>query len=143
MVRRLTSLWGAVRTAAAVADLARQSQTDRFGVSGPVTVYLQAEESEVTLRRWNQPLVEVRTRLDAPFGWRIAAEQDEAGIYVVAKRRAIVGGLSRAEFTIAAPPDAYFILKLLNCRLTLDGWDGTLHLPPPDSSGLTRLTPRG
>jgi hypothetical protein len=107
MVRRLTTLWGAVRVASAVADLARQSQIDRFGVSGPVTVYLQTEESEVTLRRWTEPLVEVRTRLDAPFGWRIAAEQDEAGVYVVAKRRALVGGLSRAEFTIAAPPDAY------------------------------------
>ncbi|MBL8162361.1 MAG: hypothetical protein JNJ61_10285 [Anaerolineae bacterium] len=132
-MQRLNTLWQAVSAASTVAEIARQSQTYHFSVSGPVSFYLHSENAEVRVTRWAQPQIEVTAQLQAAFGWRLATDQDEVGVYFVAKRRALVGSLSSAVFSVLVPHDTYLILKLTDGRVLLNGVTGTLHLPP--SSG--------
>ena len=139
MTKHLNTLWQVVNVASTVADFARQSQTYTFTVGQAVTVYLQAEQAEIRLVRWGQPKVDVFIQLQAAFGWRVATDQDADGVYVVARRRMLVGGFSRATFTLSVPHDAYLILKLAASSLTLADVDGTLHVPPTAVDGQLRL----
>ncbi len=139
MTKHLTTLWQVANAASSVADFARQSQTYTFAVGQAVTVFLRAEQAEIRLIRWGQPKVDVFVQLQAAFGWRVATDQNADGVYVVAKRRMLVGGLSKATFTLTVPHDAYLILKLTACSLLLADVDGTLHVPPKDTDGQLRL----
>jgi hypothetical protein len=130
MVQHLNTLWKAVNTVSAVTDLTRHSQTYYFGVRPATTFYLQTEAAEVRVFRWSPLKIEVTAQLQASFGWRVATDQDDAGVYVVARRRPVVGNLSSAVFKIYVPEDAYLVLKLDDCRLIQEHLDGTLHLPP-------------
>jgi post-segregation antitoxin (ccd killing protein) len=138
-MQHLNTLWQAVNVASSVTELARQSQTYHFNVSGAVTFYLQAESAAVRVTRWNEPKVEVTAQLQAAFGWRVATDQDDAGVYVVARRRPVVGTLSSALFSVLVPLDAYLIFKLADGRVTLNHIDGTLQVPPLESGGATLL----
>ena len=139
MTKHLNTLWQVVNAASAVADFARQSQTYTFPINDPVTVYLQAEQAEIRLVRWGQPKVDVFVQLQAAFGWRIATDQNADGVYIVAKRRMIVGSMSRATFTLTVPHNAYLILKLRESSLLIADVDGTLHIPPKDAKGQLQL----
>ena len=139
MTKHLNTLWQVVNAASTVADFARQSQTYTFPVNGPVTVYLRAEQAEIRLVRWGQPKVDVFVQLQAAFGWRIATDQDADGVYVVAKRRMLVGSMSRATFTLTLPYDAYLILKLSESSVQMTDVNGTLHIPPKDAKGQLQL----
>ncbi len=130
-MQRLNTLWQAVNAASTVTELARQSQTYHFGIHRPSTFYLQAESAEVKIIRWREPKIEVTAQLQAPFGWRLETDQDEAGVYVVARKRPVVGGLSRASFTVFVPQETYLILKLLDGRVIMEHIEGDLHIPPP------------
>lgn len=132
-MQRLNTLWQAVNAASTVAELARQSQTFHFGVSQPITFYLRAEHAEVRVTRWTQPKIEVAVQLQAAFGWRMETDQDEAGVYMVAKRRTLVGGFSSATFNILVPHDTYLMLNLTDGRLVLEHVEGSLHIPPLDA----------
>ena len=140
MTKHLNTLWQVVNAASTVADFARQSQTYTFPISGPVTVYLQAEQAEIRLVRWGQPKVDVFVQLQAAFGWRIATDQNADGVYVVAKRRMLVGSMSRATFTLTIPHDAYLILKLHESTLLIADVNGTMHVPPKDAKGQLQLS---
>lgn len=139
MTKHLNRLWQVVNAASTVADFARQSQTYTFSISGSVTVYLQAEQAEIRLVRWGLPKVDVFIQLQAAFGWRIATDQDAEGVYIVAKRRMLVGSLSRATFTLTVPHDAYLMLKLSQSNLLMTDVNGTLHIPPQDAQGQLQL----
>ncbi len=139
MTKHLNTLWQVVNAASSVADFARQSQTYTFSVGQAITVYLRAEQAEIRVVRWALPKVDVFIQLQAAFGWRVATDQDTDGVYVVAKRRMLVGKLSKASFTLSVPHDAYLILKLAESNLLLTDVDGTLHVPPRDAQGLLAL----
>jgi hypothetical protein len=131
-MQHLNTLWQLVNAASTVSELARHTQTYRFGVmGGPITLYLRAEFAEVQIARWGQPQVTITAQLQAAFGWRIAADQDEAGVYFVARRRPVVGNLSRALFRVRVPHSTYLVLKLSNGRLVMEEVEGTLNIPPP------------
>jgi hypothetical protein len=132
-VPRLTTLWQTVSAVSELSDIARSRQTYHFSTLGPVTFYLQAEQAEVRVTRWPQPRVEVTVTLQAAFGWRVATDQDEAGVYIVARRRPLVGGLSRAVFDALVPHDAFLDLRLDDGRVVLEGVRGMLQVPPPAS----------
>jgi len=130
-MQHLNTLWQLVNAASTVTELARHTQTYRFGVmSGPITLYLRAEQAEVQIARWGQPQVVITAQLQAAFGWRVASDQDEAGVYFVARRRPVVGGLSRALFRVSVPYNTFLVLKLDGGRLTLEAVHGTLELGP-------------
>jgi hypothetical protein len=134
-VPRLTTLWQTVSAVAELSEIARSRQTYYFSTLGPITFFLKAEQAEVRVRRWAQPRVEVTVTLQAAFGWRVATDQDEAGVYVVAKRRPLVGGLARAAFDVLVPHDAYLDLRLDDGRVVLEGVRGALQVPPPSAEG--------
>lgn len=142
MVDHLNTIWKAVNVASTVSEMARQSQTYHFPVSGPITLYLRAEQAEVRLTRWAKPEIEVTAQLQVAFGWKLVTDQDEAGVYIVAKRRALVGGFSSVIFSILAPPDTYLLLNLDESRVLLEHVDGTLHIPPAGAEGTLKIEPR-
>ena len=135
----LTELANAVST---VAEIARHTQTFRFNVSGATTLYMDVESAEVRVLRRADLLaesrqIEVTATLQAPFAWRVATDQDEAGVYVVARRRPVVGAVASGAFAVIVPPDAYLVLKLKDCRLSLEAISGTVELP---ADGTIKLT---
>lgn len=139
MTKHLNTLWQVVNAASTVADFTRQSQTFTFNVAPAITVYLRAEQAEVRLVRWEQPKVDVFVQLQAAFGWRVATDQNADGVYIVAKRRMLLGNMSRAKFTLTIPYDAYLILKLSQSSLLLTDVDGTMHVPPKTRQGILQL----
>lgn len=132
-MQRLDTLWKLVTAASAVRDMAVETKAYEFNVAAAVTFYLHAEYARVILKRWSQPRIVIQAELQAGFGWRVQTDRDEAGVYLVAKRRTLIGNLSRANFRVMLPHDAYAVLKLDNGSLELDDLKHTLHIPPPDT----------
>jgi hypothetical protein len=134
-MQRLNTLWQLVSAASSVRDIAQQAKTWQFAVNKAMTFYLRAENASVHITRWPRPMIEVNARLQASFGWRIVTEQDEAGVYMVAKRRTVVGGLSSATFKVFVPEDVYLVLKLENGHVRLEHVNGTINIPPASADG--------
>ena len=110
--------------------IANEAYRQVFEVTPPVTVYVHASSSRVTVRRRVGTHVELDADLRASFGWQLVAEQDDAGVYIVAKRKPVVGALSTATFTITIPPDARLLVHLTPGALLLEDLDGKLDIPP-------------
>lgn len=126
-LNRLSQLASA---ASQVAEFARSSETYRFNVDKATTFYLNTAHAEVIITRWEHDRIEIAAHLQAPFGWRVETDQDSAGVYFVAHRRPLVGGLAGATFHVSVPADAYLMLKLDDCRLSLVNVSGEVELPP-------------
>lgn len=128
-MQHLNTLWQMVGAVSSVKDIAQQVKTYQFAVQGEVTFYLRTAQSTVQITRWSRPFIEVKTILQASFGWRIATDQDNAGVYIAAKRRSVVGGLSSATFQVYVPKNTHLMLKLEQCTLQLNNADGTIEIP--------------
>jgi len=115
---------GAQAAAAATTQEVRQV----FTVRPPVTAYLRASHCTVTIRRVVGDQVILAAQLGAAFGWELATDQDEAGVYIVAKRKPVVGALSWANFNLSVPPEAHLALHLTPGNIELIGVDGPIHL---------------
>lgn len=124
IMRQVSSAAGALK------EITDETKRYVFQVSAPPVVYVQVAGAAVRLRRWDQPQVELTVRLVLPVGWRMATEQDEVGVYVVAHRRRMIGGLSGGTFEVVAPHSAHVILNLDDCAVHLGNVSGTLELPP-------------
>jgi hypothetical protein len=133
-MQHLGKMWQLVNAAGAVRDLTRHTKTYFFAVPQPITFYLQTEGAVIQLNRWARPMVEVTVKLQGSFGWRVLTDQDEVGVYVVAKRRAIVGSLSSALFEVFLPHTAHVILQTRDCDLQINHLNGELQLPPSQAS---------
>lgn len=131
-MQHLNTLWQMVNAASTVRDMAQHTKVFYFPVMGPLTFYLSAENATVQVRRWHRPMIEATVVLQAAFGWRIATDQDDVGVYIAAKRRLGVGGIASARFEILVPKDTYLVIKLEDGALLVDDVNGTLHVPPPD-----------
>ncbi len=129
-MQKLSTLWQFLDAASTVRDIAQHKKTYHFAVTGPLTFYLQSESADVEIVRWSRPMIEVEANLQGAFGWRIATEQDEAGVYIAARRRVVVGSLSSVRFTVRLPHDTYLILKLTPGSVRLVNVDETLHITP-------------
>ena len=141
--QHLNTLWQAVNVATEIREFTRKRQTFVFNTQNTITFYLRAEKADVRVVRWQIPRVEVTVRLEGSFGWRVAADQDESGVYVVAHRRRVVGEFSSALFQVVVPEDAHLMLKLENGRVTLDNINGTLNIAPPDAEQTPYLLTSG
>jgi hypothetical protein len=128
-MQNLNQLLQVVNAASSVAEIVREKQVYRYGVRGVAALYLHTEGAEVRLFRWALPTIEISAQLQATFGWRIAQEQDDAGVYFVAKRRKLVGGLSAGVFTVTIPHDTHVILRLERCQVFVGEMTGVLELP--------------
>lgn len=140
-MQHLNTLWKIANAASEVAEIARSSEVYRFNLNAGMTFYLHTAHAEVRVRRWEEPRAEVHAQLQAPFGWQVRTDQDEAGIYFVARRKPVVGNLSGAVFTLVVPHTTDLLLKLDQCRFVLDDVTATIALPPHaqlDALTLTR-----
>lgn len=129
-MQHLETLWKLVSAAASVRDMAQTTRTYQFAVTSPLTFYLHVEYAAVSIMRWQKPEIQAKVTLQAGFGWRVATDQDNAGVYVVAKRRSVVGSIARAKFAIAVPHETHLALKLEHSHLEFQDLNHTLHIPP-------------
>ena len=144
-MKRVVSSWLMIRgtrialnTAGEVAPkVVNESYRQVFDVKPPITVFIHAASSRVTIRRQAGTRVELEANLRASFGWQIVAEQDDAGVYIVAKRKPVVGALSSAQFTLTVPPDARLLVDLASGALLLEDLNGKLDIPPIKREGNT------
>lgn len=126
---RLDNLRQALHLLNAARDLAVESKTYQWEVSAATTFFLQAERADVKLARHDKSQALVKVELTG-FGWQMAAEQDEAGVYVVAKRRPFIGGIGRGRFEVTLPGSIHVTLKLEQCRLRFDSLNACFDFPP-------------
>src|SRR5258708_37206878 len=87
-----------VATAETAVGATTKSFTQNFEITLPTTVYVRASMADVIVYYGPDNRVEIEASLRASFGWELVAEQDEAGVYIVAKRKLLVGTLSSAQF---------------------------------------------
>jgi hypothetical protein len=63
------------------------------------------------------------------FGVELTAEQDDAGVYIVAKRKAVVGRVTRIDLALTVPANSQLALHLTPGDVIFEGVDGMLELP--------------
>ena len=129
-MRHLSSLWQTLQWLGSARDLTLESRNYQWEAAPPMTFFLQAEQAAITLARHDKPQILAKVELQAGFGWQMAAEQDEAGVYLVAKRKPLIGGIGRGKFDIALPPGIHITLKLTRCQLRFNKLNATLDFPP-------------
>ena len=138
-MQQLDTLWKVISAAGTVRDLAQERKTYQFTVTPPTTLYMHTEHAVIHVRRWHSPKIEIRTVLDVRIGWRVQTDQDESGVYLVAKRRTVVGSMARGEFAVHVPYDTHLILKVEHGAILLDNINATLQIPPPVDSDTVYL----
>lgn len=107
----------------------QRSFTQVFAVSRPATVYVRGSHCAVSVRRHDAPRVELEANLARAFGVELTAEQDEAGIYIVARRKPVVGAAARLELALTVPPDAHLAFHLTPGDVSFLDLDGLAELP--------------
>ncbi len=141
-MQHIDTVWKLFSAASTVRDLAVETRNFEFFVPTPGTLYLHAEDATVRIARWDQPKISMRMQLQAGFSWRVKTDQDEAGVYFVAKRRSVMGKMGRSNFEIMVPQQTYLILRLEPGGVLLDNVQGTLHISPPDAAQQMRIAPQ-
>ncbi len=116
-------------TAETAVSTSTKSFVQAFEVTLPTTVYIRASNVEVTVCREPGRHVELSANLRGSFGWELAAEQDSAGVYIVARRKRVVGALSSGRFTVTVPPEANLVFHLTPGDIRFVDMDGKLTIP--------------
>ena len=116
-------------TAEATAQATTRSFLQVFEVGLPVTIYVRATQADVTVCHQPGTKVELSANLRASFGWDLVADQDEIGVYIVAKRKPIVGTMSTAAFTLTVPPEANLVFHLTPGTIRFQNIAGKLSIP--------------
>ena len=129
-MRHLGNFWKAAQLLNSARDLAVETQHLHWDVTTPSTLFLQAEQSDIRLAWHDQPQILAKVELRAGFGWQLTTDQDEAGVYVVAVRKAVIGSIARGKFHFSLPRGVYISLKLTQCQLCFDDLTASLDLPP-------------
>jgi hypothetical protein len=119
----------ATQTAGSLAKRAMtQAQSQQFTISLPATIYVRASHCNVYVSHQAGNTVQLSSTLSAAFGWEFAAEQDAEGIYIVAKRKPVVGQLSYGELHLVVPPAVHLAFHLTPGQVSL-ALDGHLSWP--------------
>src|SRR5579859_3420850 len=128
MLRR--SLESAVKsTAETAATVTTKSFTQYFDVTLPTTIYVRASQCQVSVQYQAGSQVKLTADLRASFGWEVATEQDEAGVYIAARRKLVVGQLSTARLVLTVPPGANLVFHLTPGSLRFVNIDGQITIP--------------
>ncbi len=125
--RAVSSALGAA--ADIVPKTTQRSHRQIFNVAAPTTVYVRGSHCHVTVQHHLDPKVILDVNLHRAFGVELVAEQDNAGIYIVAKRKAVVGKVTRADLTLTIPPDSHLAFHLTPGQVTFVQIDGMIELP--------------
>lgn len=101
-----------------------------FPAARPITVFVKGARCRVNVRYHDLDQVELHAQLYNAFGLRFVTQQDEAGIYIVVKRRRLLGLISRADFLLKVPSYANLTFNLTQGAVRVDDLNGVLELPP-------------
>ncbi|MFQ3645651.1 MAG: hypothetical protein SNJ54_04480 [Anaerolineae bacterium] len=129
-MQQLEQLWKVVALAGQVRDLAQETRRYQFQVEADVTFYAHVEHALVQISYHDAPEITIDALYQAQFGWRAQIEQDEHGVYLVARRRPVVGSVSTARFQVVLPRTVYTVLRLENAAYSVSGLTQDVHLPP-------------
>ena len=129
-MQHLENLRQALHLLNSARGLAVESKTYQWTVKPAMTFFLQAEHADVKLARHDKSQVLAKVELRAGFGWQMAAEQDEAGIYMVAKRKPLIGSIGRGKFDVTLPGGIHVTLKLEQCQLCFNSLNASLDFRP-------------
>ena len=113
----------------AVPHVAQRSYVQVFNVSPPVTVYVRGSHCRVTVRRSLVDKVTLEANLYRAFGVELAAEQDGAGVYIVAKRKPVVGTVARVDFTLSVPANTHLAFHLTPGDVVFESLEGLFEIP--------------
>ena len=100
-MRHLGNFWNAINLISAARDLAVETRRFQWDVSIPNTFYLDAEYADIRLSWHDQLQVVAKLELQAGFGWQWTTDQDAAGVYIVAKRKPLIGSIGRGKFELS------------------------------------------
>ena len=123
-------LWRALKWLGAARDLAVEKRRYQWDVQPPNTFFLDAEQADIHLKPHDEARILASIELRGGFAWQVATDQDEAGVYIIARRKSIVGSIGRGRFDVSLPRGLHISLKLENCRLRMDGLHGEVEFPP-------------
>ncbi len=129
-MRHLGNLWKAANLLNAARELAVETERFQWDITTPNTLFVQAEQSNIRLALHDQPQILAKVELRAGFGWQLTTDQDDAGVYIVAKRKPVIGSIARGKFHFTLPRGVYISLKLTQCQLCFDDLTASLDLPP-------------
>lgn len=107
-----------------------------FKVEAPVTVFVRGTKCKVMVQYHEMEQVELHAHLYNAFGLKFVTEQDDAGVYIVAKRRRFLGWISRAEFVLRVPHYANLAFNVTPGTVQLNDVAGVVNISP-----LTRPIP--
>jgi hypothetical protein len=124
--RAVNSALGAA--ADVVPKTTQRSHRQIFNTAAPTTIYVRGSHCDVTVQRHDDPKVILDVNLHRAFGVELIAEQDDAGIYIIAKRKAVVGKVTRANLALTVPPDSHLALHLTPGEITFAQVDGMIEL---------------
>jgi len=119
---------------------APQTSIHVFNVSPFATVYLRASHCRVTVRRAEGCRVTVEASLARAFGVELTTDQDDTGVYIVARRKPVTGTAAQIEFVLTVPPASHLALNLTPGAIVFEGVNGVVQLsteqvlPPPDGA---------
>jgi len=128
-MRLRDNLRKALKLAGAARELAIDARRYNWEVASGATFYLQAEYADIRLARQDGQEISAKIELVAGFGWQLATDQDEAGVYIIARRKPLVGSIGRGKFDISLPADVHISLKLEHCLLCLVDLSASLDFP--------------
>lgn len=123
-----TVIESALESAADVVPRGEHSFVQVFPVTAPLTVYVRASHCHLTIRQHSLPRVELNANLSRAFGVELATEQDEAGIYIIARRKPVVGTVARLDLVLTLPPTVHLAFHLTPGTVTFAGLDGLAEL---------------
>jgi hypothetical protein len=109
---------------------APETVTQVFNVTLPVTVYIRASHCQVTVCRTDTHKVTLQASMVRSFGLEFATEQDHAGVYIIVRRKPVVGTVARASFTVTVPREAHLAFHLTPGDVVLKSIEGMIELPP-------------
>ncbi len=113
----------------AIPRSAPQTSTHVFNVRLPVTVYLRASQCRVRVRRAEGGHVTVETSLQRAFGVELTTDQDDAGVYIVLRRKPVTGTAAQVEFVLTVPPESHLAFNLTPGEIVFEGVDGVVQVP--------------
>ncbi|NDJ84788.1 MAG: hypothetical protein GYB66_02775 [Chloroflexi bacterium] len=94
------------------------------------TVYVRGSNCRVAVLYHELNQVELYASFYAAFGLKLIVDQDEAGIYIVAQRRRLLGLFSRSEVTIRVPFYCHLVFSLTPGTVRVEELNGHLEIPP-------------
>jgi hypothetical protein len=125
----MENAWKALKLVGAARELAIETRRFSWEAAAGATFYLQAEYAHIRLAAHSRHEILARIELQAGFGWQLATDKDEAGVYIVARRKPLIGSIGRGKFDITVPTDVHLSLKLERCLLCLDDLNTSLDFP--------------